>query len=330
MNSKVIAARKWAEQWLVKPKQNYINGQWVDGSSDKNFEVINPADQSLLCTLKLADSQQIKATAKAANNCHQKKLWAKKSRIERANILREIAKLIDDNLYELAVLETLPNGKLIKESLVDDIPTCVGIFDYYAGWTDKYYGVNSPVEDDFINFTREEPIGVCALIAPWNYPLYQASLKIAPALAMGNPIILKPSEFTAFSSLYLFELIDKHIDLPDGTINLLLADGENTNALTLSDDVHKVSFTGSTPVGRKIIQNSGQSNLKAATLELGGKSPCIFFADTPALDKAIERAFYVMFSQKGEKCSEPTRFLLVFGYSEIQQIVTDLKSWLPQ
>lgn len=310
MNNTIPTARQWAENWLKQPKQNYLNGNWVDGNSDKRFTVINPANQSSLCTLALADSTQVEAMADAANACHQSGVWAKTSRTERADILRQIATLIRDHLHELAVLETLPNGKLIGESMVDDIPTCADIFDYYAGWTDKYYGVNSPVEADFINFTREEPIGVCALIAPWNYPLYQASLKIAPALAMGNTIILKPSEFTPLTALYLFELIDKHLDLPAGVVNLLLADGQDSNALTLSDNVHKVSFTGSTPVGRKIIQNAGQSNLKSATLELGGKSPCIFFADTPDLDKAIDRAFYVMFSQKGEKCSEPTRFII--------------------
>ena len=127
---------------------------------------------------------------------------------------------------------------------------------------------------------------------------------------MGNAIIVKPSEYTPLTTIYLFELIDQYLDLPPGVINLLLTDGEIANQLTISDNVDKISFTGSTDVGRKIVQNSGKSNLKAATLELGGKSPCIFFEDTPNLAGAIDRAFNVMFSHKGEKCSEPTRFLI--------------------
>jgi len=300
----------WATEWLKQPKQQYINGQWVEGASAEHWCVRNPADGQELCSFSMADAEQVEAAAKAANENHEAGTWNKVSRSERANVLRQIAQLIRDNTEKLALLETLPNGKLFKESLVDDIPTCADIFEYYAGWTDKFYGETSPVEDGFLNYTLKEPVGVCALIAPWNFPLYQASLKIAPALAMGNTVIIKPSEYTPLTIIYLMELIDSQLDLPAGVINMLLTDGKMANQLTLSNNVHKISFTGSTGVGRKIVQNSGLSNLKTATLELGGKSPCIFFEDTPDLDGAIDRAFTVMFSHKGEKCSEPTRFLI--------------------
>lgn len=300
----------WAKDWLNTPKMQYINGEWVLGASEKTFDVIDPSTQEILSSLPLAGSDQVEYTAMAAHQAHQKGEWAKTPRTVRAKVLQQIAQVIRENIPRLAVLESLPNGKLLRESLTDDIPTCADIFDYYAGWTDKYYGETSPVEDGYLNFTQNEPVGVCALIAPWNFPLYQAALKIAPALAMGNTVILKPSEYTPFTSIYLFELITSCIELPKGTLNLILADGENSNQLTMSDHVQKVSFTGSTGVGRKIVQNSGLSNLKATTLELGGKSPCIFFPDTPDLDGSIDRAFTVMFSHKGEKCSEPTRFLI--------------------
>lgn len=300
----------WANDWLKQPKRQYIDGQWVDGASGEEWRVINPANREALCGFVMADADQVEYTARIANKCHQAGVWSKTSRTERANLLREIARLIREHTEELAVLETLANGKLYRESLADDIPTCADIFDYYAGWTDKFYGETSPVEDGFLNYTLKEPVGVCGLIAPWNFPLYQASLKIAPALAMGNPVIIKPSEYTPLTTIYLVELIDRHLDLPKGVLNMLLTDGQKANQLTLSENVHKISFTGSTGVGRKIVQNAGQSNLKAATLELGGKSPCIFFEDTPDLDGAIDRAFNVMFSHKGEKCSEPTRFLI--------------------
>jgi aldehyde dehydrogenase (NAD+) len=300
---------EWARTWLKQPKQQYIDGQWSLGNG-AGWTVKNPADRSDLCCFSMADSDQIEQAAHAANSCNKKQSWSKVKRADKAEKLRQIAKLIRKHKEELAVLESLANGKLYTESISDDIPTCADIFDYYAGWTDKFYGETAPVDEGYLSYTLKEPVGVCGLIAPWNFPLYQASLKIAPALAMGNTVIIKPSEFTPLTAIYLVELIDRHLDFPDGAINLLLADGAMANQMTLNNNIHKVSFTGSTDVGRKIIQNSSLSNLKSATLELGGKSPCIFFEDTPDLEAAIDRAFTVMFSHKGEKCSEPTRFII--------------------
>ena len=303
----------WARDWLATPKRQYIDGAWVPGAG-ASWAVTNPATGQTLCEIALADAGQIETAAVAAHRCHQSEAWSRKtSRKARADQLLAIARIIRENVGRLALLESLANGKTWREAVNDDIYTCAEIFEYYAGWTDKFYGEVSPVEDGFLNFTTRDPVGVCALIAPWNYPLYQASLKIAPALAMGNTVVMKPSEFTPLATLHLFELIDRELDLPKGLLNLVLCDGQAANQLTLSRNVHKVSFTGSTGVGRRIVQNSGQSNLKAVTLELGGKSPCIFFEDTLNLEAAIDRAFYVMFSQKGEKCSEPTRFLIQKG-----------------
>lgn len=301
---------QWAKDWLQQPKKQYINGQWIEGDSAEHWCISNPGNAEQLCRFSLASAAQVEHCATLANECHQTGVWSKVNRAQRANTLRQIAQLIRQNIEKLAVLETLPNGKLYSESMTDDIPTCADIFDYYAGWCDKYYGETCPVEEDFLNYTLKEPVGVCALIAPWNFPLYQASLKIAPALAMGNIVIVKPSEYTPLTSLYLMELIDQHLTLPAGVINLLLTNGTMANQLTCSHNVHKISFTGSTDIGRKIVANAGNSNLKATTLELGGKSPCIFFADSKDLPAAIDRAFHVMFSHKGEKCSEPTRFLI--------------------
>lgn len=304
----MIDSRSWALEWLKKEKQHYIGGNWCDGKG-REWRSINPANGETLCSFSLSSAEQVEQCIEEANQAlttGNKNI----SRAQRASFLHQIATLIRKNLDRFAALESLANGKLFAESKTDDIPSCADIFDYYAGWVDKYYGVTSPVDNGYLNYTLIEPVGVCALIAPWNFPLYQAALKIAPAMAMGNTVIIKPSEFTPFSALYLVELIDKNIDLPKGSINLLIADGEIASALTTSSKVNKVSFTGSTMVGKKLVQNSGLSNLKAVTLELGGKSPCIFFADTANLTAAIDRAFQVMFSHKGEKCSEPTRFLI--------------------
>ena len=301
-------ARSWALEWLKLRKQQYIGGKWCDGEGREWFAV-NPANGEKLCNFYLASTEQVEQCAEEANRAFKGRT-RNVSRTQRASVLHKIATLIRENRDRLAALESLANGKLFTESLTDDIPTCADIFDYYAGWVDKYYGVTSPVEDGYLNYSLIEPVGICALIAPWNFPLYQAALKIAPALAMGNSVIVKPSEFTPFTALYLIELIDKNLDLPKGSVNLLVTDGKAASALTTSCNVNKVSFTGSTIVGKKLVQNSGASNLKTVTLELGGKSPCIFFDDTLDLNSAIDRAFDVMFSHKGEKCSEPTRFLI--------------------
>lgn len=299
----------WAQEWLQSPVKQYINGKWITGTGQE-MKNINPADKSILTSYPMASDTQVEEAIQGANQAFRSGKWPKATRADRADVLRKIAQLVRDHVEELAVLETLPNGKLYQESLADDIPSVWDIFEYYAGWVDKFYGITSPVENGFLNYTIKEPVGVCGLIMPWNFPLYQAALKIAPALAMGNTVVIKPSEFTPFTAIYLVELIDKYLDLPSGVINLLVTDGATANTLTSSNDVHKISFTGSTDVGKKLVHNSADSNLKAVTLELGGKSPCIFFQDTKDLDAAIDRAFTVMFSHKGEKCSEPTRFII--------------------
>lgn len=302
-------ARQRALEWLGKEKRQYIGGKWQPGEG-RLWTGTNPADGSVLAEFPLASRDQVLNAAQDARRAFDSGVWSRSDRSVRADVLRGIAQLIRRNLEPLAALETLANGKLYQESLQDDIPTSADIFDYYAGWVDKFYGLTSPVDSGYLNYTLNEPVGVCCLIAPWNFPLYQAALKIAPALAMGNTVIIKPSNSTPFSTLRLVELIDEHLDLPPGVVNLLLTDGASADLLTTSSDVNKVSFTGSTGVGKKLVRNSGDSNLKALTLELGGKSPCLFFEDTPDLDGAIDRAFTVMFSHKGEKCSEPTRFLI--------------------
>jgi aldehyde dehydrogenase (NAD+) len=193
------------------------------------------------------------------------------------------------------------------------MPDTADVFDYYAGWVDKVYGETCPVDAPLLNYTLRQPLGVCALIAPWNFPLLLAAWKLAPALAMGNTAVLKPSPFTPLSLLRFVELLHEEADLPAGVVNLVLGGGETGEALTRHRSVDKVSFTGSTAVGRQVLRGSADSNLKTVTLELGGKSPNIVFDDVPDFDFAVERSFQLMFSQKGEKCSEPTRFLLQRG-----------------
>ncbi len=232
------------------------------------------------------------------------------SRKERGRRLHRISQLIREHQDELATLESLDNGKLYKEAYNDDVAEAADFFEYYAGWTDKYYGEVNPVEGNFTSLTTRDPVGVCGLIVPWNFPIDMAAMKLTPALAMGNTVVLKPSSVTSLSAIRLFEIIHEAGVLPPGVINLILGEGRIGSYISSHMDVDKVSFTGSTQVGKKLVHDSADSNLKAVTLELGGKSPNIIFADAPNLDAAIERSFYGLFTHKAEKCSAPTRLLV--------------------
>jgi aldehyde dehydrogenase (NAD+) len=300
----------WAREWLQAPKRLYVGGAWTEGSSGRIVEPINPANGRQLSRFQEASGDDVDRAVQAARAAFEHGSWATMGRRERARVLRRIADLIRVHRAELATLISLENGKLYRESCDDDMPDSAEVFEYYAGWTDKYYGETCPVDGDLLNYTLRVPAGVCALIVPWNFPLLLAAWKLAPALAMGNTTVIKPSPFTSLSLLRLFEILHEDEVVPRGAINLVLGGAEVGEALSRHAGVDKISFTGSTAVGRRIIHGAADSNLKTVTLELGGKSPNIVFDDVPDLDFAIDRSFQLMFAQKGEKCSEPTRFLL--------------------
>ncbi|MFH7819723.1 aldehyde dehydrogenase family protein [Neobacillus thermocopriae] len=311
---------EWAKEWLLTTKKLYINGEWVNSSSDKLIESINPANGQINGTFQAASKADVDKAVVAAQEAFEHGPWSTTSRKERAKIMRKIADLMDQHRAELATIETLDNGKLYTESYHDAVGEAVNIFEYYAGWTDKYYGEMNPVEGDFLSITTRDPIGVCGQILPFNFPLDMAAWKLAPALAMGNTVLIKPSEKTSFSVIRLFELIDEANLLPKGVINLILGDGEVGEAIATHMNIDKVAFTGSTEIGKKLVHHSADSNLKPITLELGGKSPNIIFNDAPDLDKAIEGSFYGLFTHKGEKCSAPTR---LFAHVDVYDKVVE-------
>lgn len=298
---------EWAKSWLNRPKKMYIGGQWIETS--RRIESISPIDGTVIGSIYAGSETEVGMAVSSAKAAFET-TWKKVTRKERAKMMRDIARLILEHQAELATLESLDNGKLYTESYQDDVQEAADLFDYYAGWTNKYYGENNPVEGDFLSVTTRDPIGVCGQIVPFNFPIDMAAWKLAPALAMGNTVILKPSEKTSFSAIRLFEIIDEARILPAGVINLALGDGLVGQALARHNDVDKVAFTGSTEIGRDLVRASAESNLKAVSLELGGKSPNIIFADAPDLDKAIETSFYGLFTHKGEKCSAPTRLIV--------------------
>jgi acyl-CoA reductase-like NAD-dependent aldehyde dehydrogenase len=297
-------------KWLQQEKKSYIDGQWVAGEGEV-ITLFNPATEEKLCAYAGLSEKQLDFAIDSAETEFRKFTWGRLAARDRANLLRKMGEIVRRNTEELALIETLQNGKTFNESLFDDLPDSADVFDYYAGWTDKHYGELGPVGHGSLNYIVREPLGVCGLIVPWNFPLLLTMWKVAPALAANNTIIVKPSSYTPLSFIRFMELLDAELELPPGLINMTLGEGRRIgDALTASPKVAKISFTGSTSVGRKIMEKSGQHHLRALSLELGGKSPCIFFEDTPNLDTAVDRAYHVMFSQKGEKCTEPTRFII--------------------
>ena len=296
------------KEWLGQPKRLYVGGRLVDATGDDVHRNTNPATGELLAEVRAASAADVDAAVAAAARAFP--VWRGTARRERGAVLRRIGEIVRRHREELATLIALENGKLYREALDDDMPDTADVFDYYAGWTDKLYGETCPVDGPFLNYTLREPLGVCALIAPWNYPLLLAAWKLAPALAMGNAAVLKPSPYTPFSLLRFVELLDAEAGLPAGLVNVVLGDAPIGTALAHHAGVAAVSFTGSTAVGKQVLRGAAESNLKRVALELGGKSPNIVFADVPDLDFCVARSFQLMFAQKGEKCSEPTRFLI--------------------
>lgn len=301
---------EWANEWLKDTKKLYVNGEWIAGSSGTTIDTVSPASGNKIGSFTGASKEDVDAAVRAARAAFEGGEWREMSRKERGRRLHRIAQLIREHQDELATLESMDNGKLYKEAYNDDVAEAADFFEYYAGWTDKYYGEVNPVEGDFTSLTTRDPVGVCGLIVPWNFPIDMAAMKLAPALSMGNTAVLKPSSVTSLSAIRLFELIHDAGVLPPGVINLILGEGRTGSFISSHGDVDKVSFTGSTQVGKKLVHDSADSNLKAVTLELGGKSPNIIFADAPNLDAAIERSFYGLFTHKAEKCSAPTRLLV--------------------
>jgi aldehyde dehydrogenase (NAD+) len=314
----------WAREWLKTTKSLYLQGEWREGNG-QYFDSLNPSNGQRLGTLKGASGEDVDLAVQAARRAFEDGPWKTISRKERGKALHKIADKIREHHAELATLETLDNGKLYTESYLDDVTEAADLFDYYAGWVDKYYGEVNPVDGNYTSFTTKDPVGVCGQIVPWNFPIVMGIWKLAPALAMGNTVVFKPSSATSYSMVRLFEIIHEAGILPPGVINLILGEGKIGSYITRHMDVDKVSFTGSTGVGKQLVHDSADSNLKTVTLELGGKSPNIIFADAPNLDAAIERSFYGLFTHKGEKCSAPTR--LFVENSKYDQVVDRLAEY---
>jgi betaine-aldehyde dehydrogenase len=286
----------------------YIGGRFTNGR-DVSQEIINPATGSPIARAARATREETLAALQAAREAFDSGGWSDVPAMKRGQVLLEIAKRLREASAELARLETENMGKPIFESEFDvaDAATC---FEYYGGLANKITGEVNPVPDDALSLTLKEPVGVCGQIIPWNYPLLMAAWKIAPALCAGCTVVLKPAEATPVTALALARILDGIPDLPKGVVNIVTGDGPVVGALLAESNlVDKVAFTGSTRTGRAILHAAADSNLKRVTLELGGKSPNIFFADA-SWESAVEGAVFGVFVNQGEVCSAGSRILV--------------------
>ena len=273
------------------------------------MDVINPATGELLTTVADADACDVDRAVAAARASFEKKSWRGMDPSRRERILWTLGDLIARHRDELAAIITSENGKTLREAAGADVAPAADCFHYYAGWVRKLYGETIPVDGPYFNYTLREPVGVVGAIVPWNFPLQIAAWKVAPALACGCSVVLKPSELTPLNALKLAELA-MEAGVPEGVLNVVTGYGATAGeALALHEDVDKISFTGSIATARKLLQAAGVSNLKRLSLELGGKSPNIVFADAD-FDAAMKAAFWGIFGGKGEMCSAGSRLLL--------------------
>ena len=302
---------KLSETASFRPRYgNYIGGRWVEPASGQYFENVTPVTGRVFCEIPRSNAQDIDRALDAAHAARAS--WAQTSPTDRANIMIQIAQRMEDNLEMLALAETWDNGKPIRESMAADLPLAIDHWRYFAGCIRAQEGSVSEIDHDTVAYHFHEPLGVVGQIIPWNFPLLMATWKLAPALAAGNCVVLKPAEQTPASILVWAELVGDL--LPKGVLNIVNGFGlEAGKPLASSSRVAKIAFTGETTTGRLIMQYASQ-NLIPVTLELGGKSPNIFFADVlneddDFFDKAIEG--FVMFAlNQGEVCTCPSRALI--------------------
>ena len=309
-----VTVDRTVEEFTAAPRKLFVNGQWTDAASGRTFETPNPATGETLANVAEGDAEDINRAVRAARKAFDDGPWGRMTPSERGRIIWRIGDLILEHADELAQLESLDNGKPVAVARGADVPLAADLFHYMAGWATKIEGNTIDISvpympgANFHSYTLREPLGVVGQIIPWNFPLLMAAWKLGPALTTGNCVVLKPAEQTPLTALLLAQLIAE-AGIPDGVVNVVTGFGETAGAaLAAHDDVDKVAFTGSTEVGKLIVQASGASNLKKLTLELGGKSPNIVFDDADA--GAVEGAANAIFFNHGQCCVAGSRLFV--------------------
>ncbi|KIY72609.1 aldehyde dehydrogenase [Cylindrobasidium torrendii FP15055 ss-10] len=294
------------------PTGVFIDGQFSKGSTGKTIDIINPTNGKLIHKIDEGTEDDVNRAVKAAQKAFDTTWGLNAPGTVRAALLNKLATLMEANLDELAALEALDNGKTFAWAKGTDVSFAIGTIKYYAGWADKVMGSVIETDERKLAYTRHEPIGVVGQIIPWNFPLLMFAWKIGPALATGNTIIMKPSEFTPLTAIRMCSLIVE-AGFPPGVVNVVTGYGQTVgNAISSHMDIEKVAFTGSTLVGRKVMESAAKSNLKAVTLELGGKSPNIIFDDCD-LDQAAKWAAHGIFWNHGQACCAGSRIFVQEG-----------------
>ncbi|MEZ6056893.1 MAG: aldehyde dehydrogenase family protein [Planctomycetaceae bacterium] len=300
MSSQVLTAARPK----VRCTQLFIDGEWCDAVSGQTFGTFHPATEEKIADVALAGVEDVDRAVAAARRAFETGPWRTMDARDRGQLLGRLADLIEEHQEELAALETLDNGKPIRDSRAADIPLVIDCLRYYAGWADKLTGETVPIRGNYFCYTRREPVGVCGQIIPWNFPALMVAWKWAPALACGNTIVMKPAEQTPLSCLRMVELAHE-AGFPPGVINVVTGFGETGAAIVKHPGVDKIAFTGSTETAQFIMADAAKT-LKRLTFELGGKSPNVIFADCD-LDAAVEGAEFGLFFNQGQCCCAGSR-----------------------
>jgi phenylacetaldehyde dehydrogenase len=324
-----VTVDRRVEEFTTVPRKLFIDGQWTDAASGKTFATPNPATGETLANVAEGDVEDINRAVRAARTAFEDGPWRSMTPSDRGRMIWKIGDLILEHAEELAQLESLDNGKPVAVALGADVPLAADLFHYMAGWATKIEGNTIDISvpympgANFHSYTLREPIGVVGQIIPWNFPLLMAAWKLGPALTTGNCVVLKPAEQTPLTALRLAELIAE-AGIPNGVVNVVPGFGETAGAaLAAHEDVDKVAFTGSTEVGKLIVQAAGASNLKKLTLELGGKSPNIVFDDADT--GAVEGAANAIFFNHGQCCVAGSRlFVQEDRFDEVVNGVADI------
>lgn len=318
------------EMKVKMPHQCFINGQFTDADDGKTYDTINPTDGSTICKVSYASLVDVDKAVAAAKNAFENGEWGRMNARERGRLMYRLADLLEENQEELATIEALDSGAVYTLALKTHIGMSVQTFRYFAGWCDKIQGSTIPINQARPNrnltFTKKEPLGVCAIIIPWNYPLMMLAWKSAACLAAGNTLVLKPAQVTPLSALKFAELSVK-AGFPKGVINIIPGSGGIAGQrLSEHPDIRKLGFTGSTSIGKQIMKSCAVSNLKKVSLELGGKSPLIIFSDCE-LDKAVRMGMGAVFFNKGENCIAAGRLFVEESIHDefVTRVVEEIK-----
>lgn len=314
---------------LSYPNKAFINGQYVSAQSGKHFETKNPATEEVLASIAACDDEDLDIATKHARAVFESGTWAKMLPSQRKAILQKWVSLIEENIQELSVLESIESGKPISEVLNGDMVETVTTLSWYAEAADKYYNQMTPTQNGSMGLIEREPIGVVATVLPWNFPLWMMAWKAGPALAAGNSLIVKPAEDTSFTALKVAELA-KQAGIPDGVFNVLPGLGETIGrAIGEHPDIDVVSFTGSTEVGRLFLEYSAKSNLKNVVLECGGKSPSVVLSDAKNLDHIAEHVVNAFLWNMGQNCTANSRLIVHKNVKAalLSKIIEKAKTW---